>query len=98
MEQLGAGYDAPAGHEKSAVMTLISKYKVDPASYLGGRDTDKEYLRGLLSRPSEPSGFHRKELSDQLGSELSGIYQPMKSLFSSLYSNPSLYSEIGRYN
>lgn len=82
-------------HEQSVVMAQIAKYKVDPASYLGGRDPDKEYLRRILFAPPTPQTNQRKELSDRLGG---GTYQPMKSPFSSLYSNPNLYSEIGKYN
>lgn len=83
-------------HEQAVIMTQIAKYKVDPASYLGGRDTDKEYLRKILFAPTAffPQTAHRKELSDRLGS---GTYQPRNS-FSSLYSNPNLYESLGKYN
>lgn len=81
-------------HEQAVVMAQIAKYKVDPASYLGGRDTDKEYLRRILFAPlpSSSQTNQRKELSDRLGSELASIYHPMKS-----YANP-IYGGIGGYN
>ncbi len=87
-------------HEQAAIMAQIAKYKIDPSSYLG-QGKESEYLRQVFRMPSfrpfdKNSTPHKRiELSDRLGS---GTYQPMKSPFSSLYSNPNLYSEIGKYN
>lgn len=81
-------------HEKAVVMDLISKYRVNPSSYLG-QGKESEYLRQVFRMPSfrpfdrNSTPHKRIELSDRLGS---GTYQPMKS-----YANP-IYGGIGSYN